>query len=67
MDISLEALLTFERLQHRYEILGIRNGLTYINDSKSTNISSLFTLELSLKFSIKVGSKYQPFEHLPLI
>ena len=43
MDISLEALLTFARLQHRYEILGIRHGLTYINDSKSTNISSLLT------------------------
>ena len=43
IDISIEALLTFERLQHRYEILGIRHGLTYINDSKSTNISSLLT------------------------
>ncbi|HIM22027.1 MAG TPA: hypothetical protein EYI81_03730, partial [Gammaproteobacteria bacterium] len=43
IDKSIEALLTFERLQHRYEILGIRNGLTYINDSKSTNISSLLT------------------------
>ena len=38
-----EALITFKRLKHRFEILGLRNGITYINDSKSTNISSLLT------------------------
>ena len=37
------ALISFERLRHRFEILGMRNGVTYINDSKSTNISSLLT------------------------
>tara|TARA_B100000029_G_scaffold134426_1_gene128752 strand:- start:6622 stop:7935 length:1314 start_codon:yes stop_codon:yes gene_type:complete len=39
----VEALKSFKRLKHRFEILGTRNGLTYINDSKSTNISSLLT------------------------
>ena len=39
----VEALITFKRLKHRFEVLGARNGLTYINDSKSTNISSLLT------------------------
>ena len=38
-----EALISFKRLKHRFEILGKRNGLTYINDSKSTNISSLLS------------------------
>ena len=40
---SLDSVKSFKRLQHRFEILGIKNGLTYINDSKSTNISSLLT------------------------
>ena len=39
----VETLITFKRLKHRFEVLGARNGLTYINDSKSTNISSLLT------------------------
>lgn len=39
----LEALISFKRLKHRYEVLGSRKGITYINDSKSTNISSLLT------------------------
>ncbi len=36
----LEKLKGFKRLPHRYEILGSRRGLTFINDSKATNISS---------------------------
>ena len=32
---------SFKRMKHRYEIIGIRDGVTFINDSKSTNISSL--------------------------
>ena len=39
----LDSLHSFKRLEHRFEVLGVRNGLTYINDSKSTNISSLLT------------------------
>ena len=38
-----ETLKSFKRLEHRFEVLGSRNGVTYINDSKSTNISSLLT------------------------
>ena len=38
-----ETLKSFKRLEHRFEILGSRNEVTYINDSKSTNISSLLT------------------------
>ena len=40
---ALNALLSFNRLSHRFERLGIKRGVTYINDSKSTNISSLLT------------------------
>ena len=36
----LEILKDFKRLPHRYEILGSKAGLTFINDSKATNISS---------------------------
>jgi len=46
-----ETLISFKRLKHRFEILGTRNGLTYINDSKSTNISSLLTAIKSAKES----------------
>tara|TARA_B100001013_G_C24375237_1_gene349830 strand:- start:114 stop:545 length:432 start_codon:yes stop_codon:yes gene_type:complete len=28
-------------MQHRYEVLGTKKGVTFINDSKSTNLSSL--------------------------
>ena len=38
-----ETLMSFKRPEHRFEILGSRNEVTYINDSKSTNISSLLT------------------------
>ena len=38
-----ETLKSFKRLEHRFEVLGSRNEVTYINDSKSTNISSLLT------------------------
>ena len=38
---SIYHLNSFKRMKHRYEIIGIRDGVTFINDSKSTNISSL--------------------------
>ena len=37
---SINILRSFERLPHRYEVLGSSGGITFINDSKSTNISS---------------------------
>ncbi len=39
-ESSINILKNYKRLPHRYEILGTRKGLTFINDSKSTNISS---------------------------
>jgi len=54
----IEALVSFKRLEHRFEILGSRNGLTYINDSKSTNISSLLT---ALKSAEKSYGKNKVF------
>ena len=35
-----EALRTFEALSHRLEIVGERDGVQWINDSKATNVSS---------------------------
>ena len=34
-------LKSFKRLPHRYEILGKKKGVVFINDSKSTNINSM--------------------------
>ena len=36
----LNILNSFNRLPHRFETLGSKEGITYINDSKATNISS---------------------------
>ena len=44
----------FTRLPHRYEILGKKEGVTYINDSKGTN---LLSLEVALKSSKKLYGK----------
>lgn len=34
------AIYDFEPLEHRFEIIGIKNTITFINDSKSTNTDS---------------------------
>ena len=50
-ESSINILKSYKRLPHRYEILGARNGLTFINDSKATNISStLRALESAVEF-----------------
>tara|TARA_B100001146_G_C16186281_1_gene436982 strand:+ start:997 stop:2295 length:1299 start_codon:yes stop_codon:yes gene_type:complete len=36
----LGILNSFQRLPHRYESLGLKDGITYINDSKATNVAS---------------------------
>lgn len=38
---SVSHINSFTRMQHRYEVLGTKKGVTFINDSKSTNLSSL--------------------------
>ncbi|XBC39485.1 MAG: UDP-N-acetylmuramoyl-L-alanine--D-glutamate ligase [Buchnera aphidicola (Nurudea shiraii)] len=40
IEISLKALKNFSGLPHRFQIICKRNDVTWINDSKSTNIGS---------------------------
>lgn len=41
-----EAISTFENLEHRMEFVSVVKGVTYINDSKATNVNSTwFALE----------------------
>jgi UDP-N-acetylmuramoylalanine--D-glutamate ligase len=37
-----EGLQTFENAAHRLELAGVVNGVTFINDSKATNVDSVF-------------------------
>jgi UDP-N-acetylmuramoylalanine--D-glutamate ligase len=37
----LRILNSFQRLPHRYEILDLKDGVTFINDSKATNVASV--------------------------
>ncbi len=38
--LIVDALETFEGLPHRSQIIGERNGVTFVNDSKATNVES---------------------------
>lgn len=48
-DVIVNALLAFKGLEHRIEIVGCRNGVEYINDSKATNVESTLCALESLK------------------
>lgn len=37
---SAKALVTFQNIPHRLEVVGIQNEVTYINDSKATNVDA---------------------------
>lgn len=39
-SIIESAILNFKGLPHRFEVLGVKNNITWVNDSKSTNINS---------------------------
>ena len=39
-DAIAEGLRTFPQVEHRLETVAVRNGVTYINDSKATNVDS---------------------------
>jgi UDP-N-acetylmuramoylalanine--D-glutamate ligase len=40
IDLAVAALSTFQGLPHRFEIVGEHHGVTFINDSKATNLGS---------------------------
>lgn len=48
-DISLEVLNNFKGLKHRVEEVRILNGIKFINDSKSTNVTSTIWALNSIK------------------
>ncbi|MGZ3802573.1 MAG: UDP-N-acetylmuramoyl-L-alanine--D-glutamate ligase [Pseudobdellovibrionaceae bacterium] len=51
---SLQAMKTFQGLEHRLENLGFFNGVRYINDSKATALDSVLT-------AVEEARKYLPF------
>ncbi len=40
-ESAKEYLINSENSEHRFELVGVHNGITYINDSKSTNFNSV--------------------------
>jgi UDP-N-acetylmuramoylalanine--D-glutamate ligase len=72
----LDILDSFQRLAHRYEILDLKEGVTYINDSKATNVASTVSALESVQDAYGNGkailicggdSKGQDFEELKTI
>ncbi|MGZ3743445.1 MAG: UDP-N-acetylmuramoyl-L-alanine--D-glutamate ligase, partial [Pseudobdellovibrionaceae bacterium] len=51
---SLQAMKTFQGLEHRLGNLGFFNGVHYINDSKATALDSVLT-------AVEEARKYLPF------
>jgi UDP-N-acetylmuramoylalanine--D-glutamate ligase len=48
-DATIRALCAYKALPHRCEIVGLINGVTFINDSKATNIDALEKALLAMK------------------
>jgi len=72
----LDILESFQRLAHRYEILDLKEGVTYINDSKATNVAATVSALESVHDTYGDGkailicggdSKGQDFEELKII
>ena len=49
VDVIREALLTFAGVEHRIEKVRVFEGVTYINDSKGTNVDSTIKAVQSMK------------------
>lgn len=66
-SIIQEGLNTFPGIAHRLEILGIKNGVTWINDSKATNIESAMAALACFQSGVHLilgghgkGASYEP-------
>ncbi|WP_297444429.1 UDP-N-acetylmuramoyl-L-alanine--D-glutamate ligase [Desulfurobacterium sp.] len=63
----LEAIKDFKGLEHRLEFVKILNGVTFINDSKSTNVDSLEKALLSFdKVILIAGGKDKGIDFSPI-
>lgn len=52
LPVFVEAVGTFEKPPHRIEYVGERQGVHYVNDSKSTSVHALETALVSIKGTI---------------
>jgi|TARA_B110000438_G_C15814894_1_gene651487 UDP-N-acetylmuramoylalanine--D-glutamate ligase len=55
---SLEFIVSFKRPPNRFEYLGIKNGVLFINDSKATNISSTLAALRSIENNFGLDKTY---------
>ena len=67
-DVIRETLLTFTGVEHRIESVRVLDGVTYINDSKGTNVDSTIKAVQSMKAStvILLGGYDKHTDFMPL-
>ncbi|MBD2805498.1 UDP-N-acetylmuramoyl-L-alanine--D-glutamate ligase [Xenorhabdus sp. ZM] len=69
-DASLEALRTYSGLAHRFQVVHMRNGIRWVNDSKATNVGStqaaLSGLSLEGTLYLLVGGDGKSADFTPL-
>lgn len=68
LELALEGLCSYTKLPHRMESAGVLEDITFINDSKSTNVAStLFALNsvqgpiVLIAGGVHKGASYQPW------
>lgn len=67
-DISKDIISSYSAPEHRCELVGTKNGVTFINDSKGTNVAASITAMSSLpnKKVMILGGKGKGEDYAPL-